>query len=239
MALLLTEDGDLQIDDAVFPLGELGDLDGGAVGDLLIQAAQQLLPHQLRADLPLGLVGDHVVREEMRALGGVLLQLVHQLLQSLAGLGGDGQDGIKVTGRAVDGHDLQQPGLFHGVDLVDEQQSRDPGLPDALDERLLLGADGGHGLHHQQDAVHVRHALLDYIDHVVAESGPGLVEARGVQQHKLGVAPVDNGGDAVAGGLRLVRDDGDLLPHQGIGEGGLARVGPAADGNHSALLHFQ
>ena len=76
MAVLLAEDRDFKVDDAVIALGELRDLDGGAVGDFLIEAFQQFFTHKLGADLALGLVGDHVVREKVRAFDRVLLQLI-------------------------------------------------------------------------------------------------------------------------------------------------------------------
>ena len=61
------------------------------------------------------------------------------------------------------------------------------------------------------------------------------MQARGVQQHKLGILTVHHAVDPVAGGLGLVGDDGDLLPHQGVGEAGLAHIGPPADGDHSGF----
>ena len=112
------------------------------------------------------------------------------------------------------------------------------GLLNPLDQRLLLGPDGGDRLHHQQHAVHVRDALAHDVDHIVAESGPRLVKARRVQQHELGVAVADDGGDAAARGLRLGRDDRDLLPHQGVRKRGLADVRPAAYGDHGCFCHF-
>ena len=239
MALLFAVDGHLQVDDAVLPFGETRHLDGRAVGDLLVQALEQLFPHQLRADLPLGLVGDHIVREEMRAFLGVFLHLRQQLLQALTGLGRDGQNGVEVIGRGVGSHDLQQAGLVHAVDLVDHQQSRGAGLPQALDQGLFLGSDGGHRLHQQQHQIHIRHALLDHVDHVIAQARAGLVEARGVHQHELGIAPAHNGGDAVPGRLGFIGNNGDLLPHKGVGQSGFSHVGPSADGDHCRFCHLR
>ena len=238
MAVLFAVDGDLQVNDAAVPFGEAGDLHGGAVGDLLVQTLQQLLPHQFRADLPLRLVGDHVLGEKVGPLRGELVQFLHQFLQPVAGLGGDGQDGRKIMGLAVKGDDLQQPRFLHGVDLVDDKDGGHAALLDAPDQLLFLRSDGRHGLHQQQHAVHIRHALLHHADHEVPQPCPWLVEARGVHQHELGLAPVHDGGDAVAGGLGLVGHDGHLLPHQGVGQRGLSHIGPPAQGNHCRFRHF-
>ena len=52
----------------------------------------------------------------------------------------------------------------------------------------------------------------------------------------LGVLPVYHAVDAVPGGLGLVGDDGDFLAHQGVGQAGLAHVGPSAHGDHGDVF---
>ena len=236
VAGLLAVDGHVQVDDPVVPLGEFGDLDGHAVGDLLVQVSEQLLPDDLRHDLALRLVGGHAVGEELGALLRVFGQLVHQLLQALLPLGGDGDDGVEIVLGAVGRHDLQQHGLLHGVDLVDDQHRRQALLFDAGDELPLRDPHLGHRLHQQAHGVHVRHGVLHHLHHIVPQPGAGPVEARGVHEHELGVPPVHHAADAVPGGLGLGGDNGDLLPHQGVGQSGFAHVGPAGNGDHGGFL---
>ena len=107
---------------------------------------------------------------------------------------------------------------------------------DLVDELPLGAAHVGDGFHQQKDAVHVGHALLHHVHHVVPQAVGRLVEAGGVHEDELTVPTGENGADAVAGGLGLVADDGDLLPHQGVGQGGLTHVGAAADGDDTAAL---
>ena len=90
----------------------------------------------------------------------------------------------------------------------------------------------GDRLHQQQRALHAAQALPHHLDHVVAQPGAGLVQTRCVQQNELGVTPVHHAVNAVAGGLGLVRNDGDLLAHQRVGQAGLAHVGPSAYRDH-------
>ena len=79
-----------------------------------------------------------------------------------------------------------------------------------------------------------------HVHHVVPQTGLGLMEARGVQKDILRVAQLHHGGDAVAGGLGFIGNNGDLLPHDGVGEGGFTHIGPTADGNHSSFRnHIQ
>ena len=61
------------------------------------------------------------------------------------------------------------------------------------------------------------------------------MQTRCLQQDELGVAPVHHAVNAVAGGLGLVRNDGDLLAHQRVGQAGLAHVGSSAHGDHSGF----
>src|SRR5690606_10930834 len=56
---------------------------------------------------------------------------------------------------------------------------------------------------------------------------PGLVQAGRVDEHDLRVRTVHDAADRVPRGLGTRRRDGDLLPDQGVGQGGLARVRPA------------
>ena len=237
VAGLFAVDGGIHIHHAGIPLGEFGDLHSGAVRDLFIQAEKQLLPDDLPHHLPLRLVAGLAVREQLGPLLGVLAQLVHQIVQPAAGMGGDGDDGVKAAPDLVIGGDhRQQRGGLHGVDLVDAEDTGNFFLLNALDQSLLRAAHMGDGLHQQQRAVHVGEAGGDDLDHIVPQSRLGLVEAGSVQQDILGVLPVHHTVDPVPGGLGLVGDDGDLLPHQRIGEAGLAHIGPAADGDHSNVF---
>ena len=59
----------------------------------------------------------------------------------------------------------------------------------------------------------------------------GLVDAGRVDERDLGAGPARHAEDALAGRLRLVRDDRDLLADEGVDERRLAGVGPADDGD--------
>ncbi len=86
---------------------------------------------------------------------------------------------------AVDLHDGQQLVLVHRVDLVDDQHGGDVQLLDPGDELRLRPADIGDRLHQQKHRVHVGHALLHHLHHVVPQAGGRLVKAGGVQEDEL------------------------------------------------------
>ena len=208
------------------------------MGDLLIQTQQQLFPQQLAHDLPFRLVGGLSVREQLRTFLGVFLQFMHQIVQTAALMGRNGNDGVKsVPHLVVSRNHRQQLRRLHSVDLVDAQDAGDLFLPDAVDQRLLRSSHMGDGLHQQQRAVHIAEAGGHDLYHVIPQSGLGLVQSRRIQQNVLGVLPIHNAVDPVPGCLGLVGNDGDLFAHQRVGQAGLAHVGPSANGDHGGFCN--
>ena len=240
VACLLAEDGGIHIDHAGITFGELGDLDGGAVGNFLIQAQQQLLTQQLAHDQTLRLIGGHAVGEQLGAFGCILAQLGHQLLQTVLAVGRDGNDGIKAVPHfVISSNDGQQLGGLHGVDLVDAENGGNALFLHTLDQSQFGSAHMGNGLHQQQCAVHITQTGGDNLHHVLTQRRLGLVQTRSIHQDILGVVTVHNAVDPVAGGLCLVGHDGDLLAHQCVGQAGLAHVGAAANSDHCYIFDFR
>ena len=238
MAGLFAVNRGVQLDDAVLPLLKAGDDDGGAVRHLALEAPEQLLADYLGAELLFRLVGEDVVREEVRPLLGEALQLVHEGVETLAGFGADGHDGRKVVRRGVGGDYAQELGLLNRVNLVDGQHGGHAGVPYLPDKLRLLPADGGDGLDDEHDGVDVRNALAHDLVHILAEAGARAVEARRVHEDELRLSARDDAGYAPARGLRLVRHYRDLLAHKGVGERALADVGAAGDGYHGVFSHI-
>jgi len=59
------------------------------------------------------------------------------------------------------------------------------------------------------------------------------MDARGIDEEDLGGGESLDPQDPVPGGLGLGRNDGKLLPHEAIEEGGLAYIGPPDDGDNA------
>ena len=240
MAGLLAVDGGIDLDDLVVALDEARDLHGRAMRNFFVEVAQQLFAHDLTHDLTVGLVGGHAVREELGTFDGVLLEFVQQLVQPVARARGDGENAVEIIRLAVSGNNGEQVVLFcNGVDLVDAQNGGQARLPDLLDQLLLGDADVRHRLDEQSDEVHVRDGIARDLHHVVAQTAARLVKARGVEQDELRIALGHDAVDAVARGLRLIGDNGDLLADERVGQAGLADVRTSAEGDHGGfcLLH--
>ena len=98
---------------------------------------------------------------------------------------------------------------------------------DLADQVAVARADPLVGRQADPDHVDLGPGGPDDVVEPLPEQGPRLVQARGVDQHQLGVGPVHDPAHRVPGGLRLGRGDRDLAADQGVGQGRLAGVRPA------------
>ena len=63
------------------------------------------------------------------------------------------------------------------------------------------------------------------------------MQAGGVDEHQLGLPLGQDAGDAGPGGLRFVRNNGDLLPYQAVEQGRFAHIGLADNGHKGRFGH--
>ena len=150
MAVLFAVDGGFHLYHLIVPLGKAGNLYSGAVGDLFVQQKQQFFPQNFCHHLPFRLVGGHVLRKKLGALGEVVLQHIQKCFHPLTVFGGDRHHGIEAVFLAVELDDLQQFFLlFQCVLLVDRQHSGAPQGLDPLDQLLLRFTHVRNGLYQQ------------------------------------------------------------------------------------------
>ena len=200
--------------------------------NFLFEVPQQLFADDLGHDLLFGHIGRNALREHERPRLCKALADLHQAVQPVVPLCADGNDVRKVQQILIGRDDRQQRFLFHGIDLVDDQNGRNLCFPDLLNQLLLLRADVCDRLNQQNDGVDVGDRLVDDVHHVVAELRARAMEARGVDEDELRIAAVDDGADAVARGLGFMGYDGDLLADERVGKRGLADIRPPGDRDH-------
>ncbi len=153
-------------------------------------------------------------------------------------MGGDGNDCAEsVPGLVVRRDYRKQRRRLHGIDLVDGQNAGDLLIPDTANQILFRASHMGDWFHQQQGAVHIAEAGGNDLDHIVPQRGFRTVQPRRVHKDELGAVPVQHAVDTVPGGLGLVGDDGDFLPHQRVGQAGFSHVRPSADSNHSSFCN--
>ncbi len=122
----------------------------------------------------------------------------------------------------------------HAIDLVHRGDRRPPGARQAREHQLILRSPGER-LHHQHHEVGVLERGGRGAVHGLVEGAarPG-VQPRGVDERDLRLRQAHDAEDAVAGGLRARRDDGQLGADQRIEQRRLADVRPPDQGGKTA-----
>jgi hypothetical protein len=173
------------------------------VRQFVAHALERRLADQLRDECLLRLVGEHVVRVQLRRLRQVLGHDVDERVEVLAGHGADGHDVGEVSELADRDQLLGQPGPVHQVNLG--YHGDHPRLETgdfAADETvaapdLLVRGDA------QSDDVDLAPGLPDEVVEALAQQRARTVQAGRVDEDELCVGPVQHAPDHVAGRLRL------------------------------------
>ena len=213
----------------VADLLNLKDVHAHAVGNLVPQVVQRLFADDLRAHDALGLVGNHVVGEVLRALGHGGDERLKQCVHVVAPARRDGEHAVEaaVVQRRQLGHQLFRG---HDVDLVHREELR----------ALHFGKVGQHGevapadalsIHHRQHRVHALLGFLSALHHELAQLGARRMQTGRVHEHDLPVLAGGHAQQLAARGLGMVGDDGHLFADKAVHQAGLAHVRAAHDGH--------
>src|ERR1700730_5986781 len=96
--------------------------------------------------------------------------------------------------------------------------------PHPLDRESVACAELRRRVHDERENIDALEGLLEFVHHLAAEHVLGPVNARRVDEDDWRVVAIENALDAVAGRLRLGRDDRDLAPDNRVYERRFARV---------------
>ena len=201
-----------------------------------VGVAQHLLAHRLGREHALGLVGEEVVGIERLAGGEPPDDLPLEDVDPVAGRRRHRHERGEVALPAVPVDERQQARLGDEIDLVEDEQHRRRDPREGVDDEPVAGPDAVGDVPHQPDQVDLADRLEGHVDHAHVHPVQRPVNARGVHEDGLrrGLPRVvAHRHDSVPGGLRLVRDDGQLGADDAVQEGGLAGVG-APDERHEA-----
>ena len=102
--------------------------------------------------------------------------------------------------------------------------------------RFEFRAKAGLAIDDQRDQIGILGAAPCRLHHRTVEPPLGREDAGRIDQHELRLALYRHAEHTGARRLRLGAGDRDLLPHQRVDEGGLARIGRAENGNEAAVL---
>ena len=201
-----------------------------AVGHLLAGLAEDLLPDELRSQGPFGLVREDLLGVGPAGLGGVPVEDRPEGIQIQAHLGANGNDLLEGEQLLVGGDLREQTTLGQQVDLIQQEVSGPPQLAEALGQGVFPGAQIVIGVHHPEEQVGFFEGLLHMGHHAFVHGMLGQVDARCVEEGQLHVAAVHDAQHPGPGGLGNLARGRQLLPQQGVQQGGFSGVGKADDG---------
>jgi hypothetical protein len=113
----------------------------------------------------------------------------------------------------------QQPGLRDEIDLAQYEDDRRADLLDDV-EQVAIARSGFHrGIHDECEQIDFTHRFERDVNHAHVHAMRRLVDARRVHEDDLPVAIILHADHPRARGLRLVRDDRELLADDAIQQG--------------------
>ena len=215
------------------------DHNGDAVGNFIAHKQQGFFAHQLGDQLFFRHIGKGFIVKIVRTLIAVGLQHGKQLVTAGAVLGGNRQHLVK----AAELLDLAAAGFQLGqaveqVYLVDDRHSGTALLQGGHHPQLGIG-ELPLRLKQHQGHIHVLQAGGGGLGHTGVQLVAGGMDAGGVHQHILHGSLGNDAGDAAAGGLGLLGDDGHLFAHKVVGQAGFAHVGATHQRHKDAAGHFR
>ncbi len=135
------------------------------------------------------------------------------------------------------GHEWQQAiaGIYR-IDLVHHCHHRPAGLGRARQCQGILVTEA-QCLDHEYHHIRIQGRCRSGAVHGAVQRPAFLpVQSRCIDESNLRIRQVHQTQHTVARGLRLGRDDGELLPRQRIEQRGLADIGPADQGRETAAM---
>src|ERR1700722_9092102 len=127
--------------------------------------------------------------------------------------------------------------LGNSIDFIQQQIDGPMKTARPFDGEAVSGAEVHRSIGDQRKDINTFERVLKLVHHLAAENVLGFVDAGRIDQHDLRVVAIQNSLDAVAGSLRLGRNDGDLASNKSIYERGLTGVG-AADNCHETRFKW-
>ncbi len=201
-----------------------------------------MLADRLRCHEAHRLIGDLIFGKIARAVRQGFQHAGQQFIEPLFLQRRDGDDLLEIVQRLKLRDQRQQFALVgQQIDLVEQKKNRSARFFRQVEDEgvcavpLLLRVDN----HQNQLTPFERLAHLGH--HLASQRRARLVNSRRVDQHDLPsltsflLGDVDDAQNAVARGLRLRRNDGQLLAHQRVEQRALARIGPAENANESGM----
>src|SRR5580658_6564067 len=217
---------------------EVIDDHGCGVGYLFFHLHENLLADNFCCHKARRLVSNLILRKIRGTCGQRRNHLLQHLIQTVALKRRNRKDLREVIQLAVLLNHRQQPRLVsEKVNFVQDKKRARTRLLQQVHCKTIAGIKLPRHIHQYQHQIAALQCLTNFDHHLSAKRAIRFVDARCIDENYLSaIAPVSLGNvknslNAIAGGLRLRRNDRELLPHQRIEQRRLARVGPSENTN--------
>src|SRR5258706_840645 len=222
VSFLLHYDGGMNPAQAALLL-EFLDFHGGAVGKLLAEKAKQLLANHLRGEKPLVAIGQLVSGMDRRLLRQVARKRAPQLVEPLAAAGADRNDFLELRFARRLFQKRQQARGVGGVDLVHDQEQRDPG-GHLFQQHAIFCAEALRFDDQDRHIDRLERSANQAVHHAIERTAMPSLESGRIDEDELRRLRREDTAKAMSSGLRLARGDAEFLPQQRIHQAGLADV---------------
>ncbi len=234
LALALHEDRLLDAHRAVAQLLPAVRFHRRAIGQLLVQAVEQLLAGDLGGETAQRRVGNLVFRIVPRPFRRLRGEPGLHLADAVAGErrhhegGGEWRPPIGLLG------ERQQLGLLHQIDLVEDQELARRDVAEPAEDRVGLLVDAALGVDQQRHDVGVMRPAPGRRHHGAVEPAARRENARRVDEDELRTALHGDAAHQRARRLHLRADDRHLAADQRVDQRRLADIGRPDQGDESA-----
>ena len=240
MSFSFADDGGIDVADVALPPAGAGfhgfNGDSDSVGNLLLEQAQCFLTDDLACDLTLCLRGNHIFIVERFTGRQQIKNILHQLIDAVAGAGAHGDNFVKDTLVGIFVDDRQNLGFFHLIDLVYDNDNRSLYFFKKFDDGLVFVRQLLAGLNKPQNDIHFLQGSLGCFDHIGSQFGTALMDAGRIQEDDLSLFTGIDGANLGPSRLRLIGCDRDLLADHAVHQRGFADIGTADDGRKTRFF---
>ena len=220
-------------------VGHLIGHNADGVRNLVTIAAQDFLANKLGNEHLEGLVGVHVFGEPLRAFRQPFRNGLYETFNVEAVLGRK-HHFIVPGAQSASRLELLDGGFFaHEVGLGNHENLASAAhFAHLTGNPLVARANRLARVDEERHHIDIFHGLDGGGVEFLAQRVVRLVHARRVNHDHLHVFTSDDSAEAVAGGLRGVRGNGNLMPHHGVDKGRFAGVRAAYQGDESTAEFF-
>ncbi len=202
---------------------------------LVSRGGHRPLADKLRRKKAFRLIRNLIRGEKRRPLRQMRDHRGERVFDSFASQSADRHDGREIAGPADLLHQREQFCLLHAIHFVEQDDSHRIESCDFLERELRAPSQVFARVEHQRDDIHRVERRFNFVNHLAAENRIRPMQPGRVNENHLRAGAIHDPLNSIARGLRMRRDDRNLLRDEPIDQRGLAGIRTADDRNKSGL----